>query len=197
MKNGLLIWNVVLSLVAGLLLFLQFGPKKSKTGKGNIPTTDTITGNQFRMAYFEMDSVEANFNAVKDVKAEISAKEIEYSNSLNHLDQVYKNKFNEYASKSSMTDEEKEAAQVDLNKLGESLKSQKQDIDQKYQDFVMRKNLDVKKKIEDYLKVYNKEKNFSYIISYEQGLFYFKDTAYNITSDVIKGLNDYYKQTKK
>jgi outer membrane protein len=197
MKNGLLIWNVILSLVAGLLLFLQFGPKKSSTKVEKIPTKDTITNNQFRMAYFEMDSVETNFNVVKDVKAEINAKEVEYNNSLNQLDQVYKNKYNEYARKVSMTPEETESAQGVLKQLGESLENQKQELTEKYKDFVTRKNLDIKKKIEDYLKIYNKEKNFSYIISYEQGLFYFKDTAYNITSDVIKGLNEFYRQVKK
>jgi outer membrane protein len=196
MKKELLIWNVVLTLAAGYLLFLQFGSKKNTATAVKSSGSDTTT-NKFRMAYFEMDSVEANFNAVKDVKAEINVKDIEYNNSLNQLDQTYKNKFNEYASKNSMTPEETEAAQNVLKQLGETLKGQKQDLDQKYQDFVMRKNLDVKKKIEEYLKVYNKEKNYSYIISYEQGLFYFKDTAYNITADVIKGLNEYYKQVKK
>jgi outer membrane protein len=83
-----------------------------------------------------------------------------------------------------------------LRELGESLKGQKQDIDQKYQEFLMRKNLDIKKKIEDYLKEYNKTRNYSYIISYEQGLFYFRDTAYNITADIIKGLNEFYKPGK-
>jgi outer membrane protein len=197
MKNGLLIWNVILSLVAGLLLFLQLGPKKSNTKVEKIPTKDTVTNNQFRMAYFEMDSVETNFNVVKDVKAEINAKEVEYNNSLNQLDQVYKNKYNEYARKVSMTPEETESAQGVLKQLGESLENQKQELTEKYKDFVTRKNLDIKKKIEDYLKIFNKEKNFSYIISYEQGLFYFKDTAFNITSDVIKGLNEFYKQVKK
>lgn len=197
MKNGLLIWNVVLSLVAAYLLFLQFGPKKGGLGAGKKPGKDVTGGNPFRMAYFEMDSVEANFNIVKDVKAEINAKDIDYNNSLSRLDQAYRDKYNEYASKSSMTQEETDAAQNVLKQLGESLKTQKQELDQKYQDFVMRKNLDVKKKIEDYLKVYNMDKNYSYIISYEQGLFYFKDTAYNITADVIKGLNEYYNQLKK
>lgn len=196
MKNGLLIWNVILSLVAAILLFFQFGPKKNSTGTGKILAKDSTAGNQFRMAYFEMDSVESNFNVVKDVKAEINTKGIEYTNSLNLLDQEYKNRFNELSSQ-QLTPEQTEAAQNELRQLAEKLKNQKQDLDQKYQDFLMRKNLDIKKKIEDYLKVYNKEKNYSYIISYEQGLFYFKDTAYNITGDIIKGLNDYYKPVKK
>ena len=197
MKNGMLIWNVVLSLVAGVLLFLQFGPKKNNNGTDKKLPNDTTASNQFRIAYFEMDSVEANFNAVKDVKAEISAKETEYSNSLNQLDQIYKNKFNEYASKSSMTQEETEAAQNVLKNLGESLKGQKQELDLKYQDFIMRKNLDIKKKIEDYIKDFNKTKNYSFIVTDDTGLFYFKDSVYNITSEVIKGLNELYKPQKK
>ena len=196
MKNGLLIWNIVLSLVAGFLLFLQFGPKKNNTGNTKSSITDTAVNRQFRIAYFDMDSVEANFNLVKDVKAEINAKDIEYNNGLNQLDEQYRKKYNEFSSKQSMTSEEQEAAQNTLRDLGESLKGQKQDLDQKYQEFVMRKNLEVKKKIEEYLKEYNKTRNYSYIISYEQGLFYFKDTAYNITGDVIKGLNEYYKPGK-
>ena len=198
MKNGLLIWNIVLTLVAGLLLFLQFGKKKTQAGTNKITVTDTSANRQFRIAYFEMDSVEANFNLVKDVKAEISAKDNEYSSGLNQLDEVYKKRFNELSSKqSTMTQEQLEAAQIELRDLGEKLKGQKQGLDQQYQEFVMRKNLEIKKKIEDYLKEYNKNKNYSYIISYEQGLFYFKDTAYNITGEVIKGLNEYYKPVKK
>lgn len=197
MKNGMLIWNVVLSLVAGVLLFLQFGPKKNNSGTDKKQPNDTTASNHFRIAYFEMDSVEANFNAVKDVKAEISAKETEYSNSLNQLDQIYKNKYNEYASKSSMTQEETEAAQNVLKNLGESLKGQKQELDLKYQDFIMRKNLDIKKKIEDYIKEFNKTKNYSFIVTDDTGLFYFKDSVYNITSEVIKGLNELYKSPKK
>ena len=197
MKNGLFIWNVILSLVAGILLFLQFAPGKKNRNSGKVTVKDSTAGNQFRIAYFEMDSVEANFNAVKDVKAEITAKENEYSNSLNQLDQIYKNKFNEYASKPNMTQEETEAAQNVLKQLGESLKSQKQDLDQKYQDFIMRKNLDIKKKIEDYIKEYNKTRNYSFIVTDDTGLFYFKDSVYNITAEVVKGLNENYKSQKK
>jgi outer membrane protein len=77
------------------------------------------------------------------------------------------------------------------------MKNRKQSLDQEYSDFVMRRMKDVKTKIEDFLKEYNKEKNYSYIVSYEQGLFYYKDSVYNITADVIKGLNGIYKPGSK
>ena len=196
MKNGLFIWNVILSIVAGVLLFLQFGTKKKNSTGVTKSLSDTSVSKEFRIAYFEMDSLEANFNLVKDVKAEISAKETAYTNSVNQLDEVYKRKFNEL-NKENMTAEQVQAAELILRQLSESLKAQRQDLDQKFQEFVMLKNLDVKKKIEVYMKEYNKNKNYSYIISYEPGLFYYRDTAYNITADLVRGLNDYYKQVKK
>jgi outer membrane protein len=60
----------------------------------------------------------------------------------------------------------------------------------------MRKMRDVKSRIEDYLKEYNAQKGYSYIVAYEPGLFYYKDTAYNITPDIIKGLNQRYIKKK-
>lgn len=197
MKNGILIWNVILSLVAGLLLYLQFGPKKNKTDTSKPVAVDTSVSKQFRIAYFEMDSVEANFNLVKDVNAEISAKETEYLNNKNQLDDAYMRKFKEFSAReSTMNAEEKESAQNTLSELSEKIKVQKQDLEQDYNQFVMMKQVDLKKKIKDYLKEFNKTRNFSYIISYEEGLFYFKDTAYNITAEVIKGLNEYCKPGK-
>ena len=89
-----------------------------------------------------------------------------------------------------------EKEQREIGQLEERLRNMRQELDQQYQDFVMRKNLGVKKKIEEFLTEYNKTKGYSYIVAYEQGLFYFKDTAYNITAEVISGLNDQYKAKK-
>jgi outer membrane protein len=136
---------------------------------------------------------------VKDVKAEISKKDEDYTNSLTQLDYTYRNKIMEYQQKEkagTMVQADYEKAQVELKQLEDRLKNRKQELDQQYQDFVMRKNLGVKKKIEDFLTEYNKSKGYSYIVAYEQGLFYFKDTVYNITSEVIRGLNEEYKSKK-
>ena len=78
MKNGLIIWNVVLTLVAGYLLFNQFSSKKSNSSGIKNSVTDSVVDNgNFRIAYFEMDSLANNFDMVKEVKAELSKKEAE------------------------------------------------------------------------------------------------------------------------
>jgi outer membrane protein len=200
MKNGLLIWNIVLTLVAGYLLFTQLSSKKSSNDPvvKSFSKDSTVYHAPFRIAYLEMDSIENNFQMVKDVQAEIARKEKEYNNDLAKLDFTYKTRYEGYQQKSSsMSKDDYEKAKIDLKQLEDQLKGQKQGLDQDYQEFAMHRQLDLKTTIADFLKEYNKSKDYSYIIVYERDLFYYRDTSYNITPEVIKGLNEMYKNKKK
>jgi outer membrane protein len=200
MKNVLLIWNIVLTAVAGYLLISQPGSKKKEsfTAEKTAARDSSVAGSQpFRIAYFEMDSVENNFQMVKDVKAEINKKEETINMELDRMDRAYKTKINNYQSQAqSMSQAQNEQTTQEIMQMQEQMKAAKQSLDQDYNDFLTRKMKDVKTKIEDFLKEYNKSKYYSYIIVYVQGLFYYRDTAYNITADVIKGLNEMYKGKK-
>jgi outer membrane protein len=200
MKNGLLVWNIVLTVVAGYLLFAHFN-KKSTASKSSINfTKDSLSIHKpFRIAYFEMDSVQNNTALVKDVQTEIEKKEKEFSTQLSQLEYSYQSKIQEYQQKEksgTMTQPDYEKAQADVRQLETRIKNRKQEMDQQYQEFMMRSQLNLKKTIEDFIAEYNKAKQYSYIVAYEQGLFYYKDTIYNITDDVVKGLNDQYKSKK-
>lgn len=92
-----------------------------------------------------------------------------------------------------MTPMQSESATQDLLQMQDQIKNRRQSLNLEYNDLVTRKMSDVRSKIEDFLKVYNKDNKYSYIISYEPGLFYYKDTIYNITKDVVNGLNAMYK----
>ncbi len=200
MKNSLLIWNIALTLAAGYLLISHFTSKKTATStlKGSTTKDTSAAHSPFRIAYFEMDSVENNFMMVKDVKAEINQKEKEYNSDLARLDMTYKNRYEGYQQKaSSMSKEDYDKAKIDLQQLEEQLKGQKQELDQQYQDFVVHRQLTLKTTIADFLKDYNKTTDYSYIFVNAGDLIYYKDTAYNITSDVIRGLNEMYKAKKK
>ncbi|MBN8674219.1 MAG: OmpH family outer membrane protein [Chitinophagales bacterium] len=201
MKNGLLVWNVLLTLVAGYLLYTHFSSeKKAATGEKRETGAAATVNKDFRIAYFEMDSIEANFSMVKDVKAELSRKEETMNAEMERLGRNLQDKYKFYqdqAQSGTLTEAQQQAAGQELKNLDDQMKNRKQSLDQEYSDFVMRRMKDVKTKIEDFLKEYNKEKNYSYIVSYEQGLFYYKDSVYNITADVIKGLNGIYKPGSK
>jgi ribosomal protein RSM22 (predicted rRNA methylase) len=56
---------------------------------------------------------------------------------------------------------------------------------------------EINKKIEEVVIEYNQSKGFSYIISRQAGDFiYYKDSTFNITNDLVKGLNDRYNKEK-
>ena len=199
MKNGLLVWNVLLTIAAGYLLITHFTKKKDSPIARDWKQDSLSVSRPFRLAYFEMDSVQANAYMVKDVQAEIEKREKEYSGQLSQYEAAYRNKLQEYQQKErggTMTQADYEKAQLDLKQLEDRLKGKRQELDQQYQDFVMRSQLNLKKAIEEFISEYNKEKQYTYIVSYEQGLFYYKDTVFNITADLVKGLNQQYKAKK-
>jgi outer membrane protein len=201
MKNGLIVWNVVLTLIAGYLLFTHLGGKKTSTsGNGSAKNDTSSVHTDFRLAYFEMDSVEENFAMVKDIKSELTRKEDAITNELDKLGKDMQQKFNYYQNQAQsglMNQAQQASAEQELKAMEEKLKSRKQALDQEYSNYAMTKMKDIKTKIEDFVREYNSSKNYSYIVAEEPGFFYFKDSTYNITKEVIDGLNNRYKATSK
>ncbi len=200
MKNGLIIWNVILSLVAGFLLVMQFGSKKGSTSGVKKITGDTsVSNNQFRMAYFEMDSVAANFELVKDLKTELTNKEDAMSAEMATRTKALQQKYNYYqnlAQAGNLSEAQSDAASKEMKVMDDEMKSRKQQMDQDYNNYMVTKQNEIKSKIGAFIKEYNKTRNYSYVVSDDPGLFYFQDTAFNITTDVIKGLNEMYTPKK-
>ncbi|WP_132055707.1 OmpH family outer membrane protein [Pseudocnuella soli] len=190
MNRGLLLLNVVLLVLVGMLFYLHFSSGKKETPKAAVSTDAAPAAKEFRIAYFEMDSLEASFSMVKDVKGELARKEEAINTELARLEKTYRDKAAQYQGQAAtMSQVQSEMATRDMMQMQQNMQNRKAALDQEYQDFYMRKMRDVKTRIEDYLKTYNNNKNYSYIFAYEPGLFYFRDTAYNITDDVVRGLN--------
>jgi outer membrane protein len=201
MKNGLLIWNVVLTLLTGYLLITHFGGKSGKGGSGKTAAKDSSVHNSdFRIAYFEMDSVANNFDMVKQVKTELSKKESDNTAEIERMARELQQRYEYYQKKQqdgTLTQADSDNAGAELKKMDDGIKLRKQQLDQDYFDFKTRRENEVKKNIEAFIKKYNEGKNYTYIMSYEPGLFYYRDTALNITADVVKGLNTEYGPAKK
>jgi outer membrane protein len=197
MNRGLLALNIILLLAVAVLFYLHFSSSK----KSDVKVTDTKSAPQnnaiCRIAYFEMDSVESSFKLFKDVKSELGKEEDRMNNEMAHLEKQYRDRITQFQNQApTMTQVQSENANREVIQMQENIKAKKQELDSKYQDLYIRKSREVKTKIEEFLKEYNAEKGFSYIVAFEPSLFYYKDTAYNITGDVVKGLNERYNKKK-
>jgi outer membrane protein len=203
MKNGLIVVNVLLILAVVFLFYKLYHPSGNHVGSA-VSTADhpqaSTDGSGCRIAYFIMDSIENTCDMVKDVKNELNKKETSSMTELSRMDQQMRDKAADYQNKANsnnMSQAEGEQAQQDIMQRQQKIHDRKQVLDQEYQNLYVRLNTDMKKKIEDFLKEYNKSKNYSYIFAYDNGLFFYKDSAFNITGEVVNGLNNMYSKQKK
>ena len=199
MNKGLLALNIVLLPAVAVLFYLFFNNKENRksSGRGNYPP-DSASHKNFKVAYFDMDSIEANFSMFKDMQKEVSKKEDSINTILNSARMNLQSKYKKYQDKgATMTQEEVKDASEELKQMDMAIKNSEMTLNQSFQNFYMNKQQEVITQIKKYCMEFNMDDKYSFIIANEPGLVYYKDTAYNITSGLLKGLNALYDKQKK
>ena len=193
MNNKFLLgFNIVLLILTGILFYLHFS-SDTKTASA-VAVHDTTPAGPFKIAYFDMDSIEKNYDYLKNVKNELKAKENELNAQLNAMKNKYISKVTKFQQEAqSMSQERQGTMQQDLMQEQKVIQNKEQAISSELQDESFKKMQDVNKTIEDFLKEFNRNKEYAYILGYQSGTIYYKDTRYNITDTVLKGLNEKYK----
>lgn len=199
MKNALLIVNGLLVVAVAFLLYKQFNQdKKAKPATvSSDEKKDPDTNQNLVFAYIDTDSIQVKYELAKVVQNEIRRKESAITAEIDRMEKNYKNKLAGYQQKqASMTPEQMEAAGRDVQQTQQQIMEKRQSLTEDFNSFVASKNMSVMKEIKDFLKTFNQDGKYSFIFSYEPGLFYYKDTSFDVTSEVLKGLNAQYKAKK-
>jgi len=198
MNKGLLALNIVLLIGVAILFFLFFTRKDKVTSV--ITRTGTDTAAQWQhtpVAYFDMDSIEANFVLWKKVQAEVVKREAGINDTINQMKMGFQSYYQKLQSQSAnLSPRQKDSLGNELAQMDSEIKNRTAELNQNYQTFFMSKQQEIVTLIKSYCKEFNKDRRFSYIIAREPGLFYYTDTAYNVTSDLLKGLNAFYNKKK-
>lgn len=204
MKNGAIILNVVLLIAVGVLFYFHFNSGKSGAAIQNKPIRKdsivNVSPGSCNIAYFEMDSIEANFEMAKEWKNELEKKEDNINARMNQLNNVYQEKFVSFQQrKPSMNNAQAEAAANELGQLEESIKNTKANLDQDYKTYYVQKQQEILSMIRKFCSEYNKDNRYALIISDEPGIVFYKDSSFDITTDLLNGLNKMYgkKKTEK
>lgn len=199
MKQLSLVLSIVATLLSGFLVIKQFSKPDQKTAPAAQGETPAATGDhQFRIAYFDIDSLQNKYNFFKDALAQLKVKEEAMNNELATLERSYQKKITEWQQKgSTMSQSEADAVQREYAQMQQNYQQRRVTLEQQLESLKMDYKKNIKTKIEDYLKDFNKDNKYSYIISYEPELIFYKDTIYNITDQLIKGLNEAYQKKDK
>ena len=199
MNKGLLTLNIVLLICVGVLFFLFFTRKDNAT---SVPPnrTDPDTASKWQhtpVAYFDMDSIEANFVLWKQVQAEVVKTEAGINDTINQMRNGFQSYYQKLQAQSAnLSPRQKDSLGNELAQMDAEIKNRTAELNQKYQTYFMTRQQEIVTKIKNYCKEFNKDKKYSYIIAREPGLFYYTDTAYNVTSELLKGLNAFYSKKK-
>ena len=183
-------------LLTGVLFYVIYHKPQTPAVADASNANSGQKSNNFRLAYFNLDSLESRYQYFKDVLDQVKGKENEMNAELSALEKSYQKKITEWQKKApTMSQTESQEAQQEYGQMQQNYQMRKQTL----QESLMKHNedlkADIRKKIEDYLKEYNKAKGYNYIISYEANSFiYIRDTANNITDDLVAGLNASYKK---
>ena len=196
MKNASLILNIALLILVGVLFYLHFSSSKQKPKVQSAQTASVPSDKSFRIGYFEWDSITNRFDLFKEMQSEINGKEDANEREKMRMRQQYQSRYNSFAQK-EMSQVESEVAAREMKNLEVDITNKMQRMDQDLSEYTVRKQKEVKSKIEDFLKEYTKSNSYSFIFANEPGLIFYRDTTYNITEDLISGLNQKYPVTKK
>ncbi|HVZ98657.1 MAG TPA: OmpH family outer membrane protein [Chitinophagaceae bacterium] len=198
MKNVLLLFNFLLLCLVGYLYYLHFKNIKVEKRESDPVAKSVDTNERFKIAYIDLDSLQNNYSYYKKLKADFEQKQSAANDEITALQKKYQARAMQLQQKgASMTQAEQEAAMQEISKMQQDLQEKKQEIDNELYNQNSKMKDDILHRLEDFLKQYNKDGAYSYIFSYEPGFMFYKDSALNITSDVIAGLNKAYAENKK
>lgn len=201
MKNFLPVVTAILAVLVGVLFYLHF-KNHSQIDKisNTVKARDTMANKPLKIAYVDLDSIQEKYDYYREKMTEFEKKKESADRDLNSSFQKIENERVAFVQRgNNITQVEAEAFQRDYTRKMQNLESQKRNMEAQIQEQGIKTMDELRKKINEFLGEYNKTNSYSYIFSYSSGVnvLFYKDTTYNITNEVVAGLNEAYKKVKK
>lgn len=175
-------------------------PKQNDTVASKNETTTTPASDNQKVAYVEIDSIMSQYTYWKDVTKIIKAKEANIQRTLagkQKAIQAAAANFQQNVQANKYTQVQAQQIQASIQKQAQDADALQQRLGAEYQNEVAKYNKALSDSVHNYLKEYNKDKKFAIILAKSGDNILYADPAYNITDDVIKGMNQAYKGMKK
>lgn len=169
--------------------------KKSEGTTAAVPT-------DMKIAYVEVDSIMTQYKFCKDYSLILQKKGQNIQNTLagkqKQLEQAAAN-FQQKLQQNAYTRDQAESIQAGLQKQSADLQALNQRLSNEFQTETDKYNKALRDSIQHFLAGYNKDKKYSLILSKAGDNLLYADKSYDITKDVVAGLNKAYKpiDTKK
>ena len=162
----------------------QSAPKVDAKSEAAQPTSK-----EMKIAYVEVDSIMSQYQFCKDYSMVLQKKGQNIQNTLATKQQQLQ--------AAAANFQQKVQQNAGLQKQNSDLQVLNQRLSTEFQTETERYNNALRDSIQHYLKVYNKDKKYSLILSKAGDNLLYADKALDITNEVIAGLNKAYKPSAK
>ncbi|CAN5452386.1 hypothetical protein BH23BAC1_BH23BAC1_17350 [soil metagenome] len=201
MKNLSLALNIVLFIAVVVLYVLHFSDRGSnvtlETASANTAgTNNNVSAQPLTIAYINSDTLLQNYQYFKDMADQLEEKRKKMEANFTTRAKGLENEIATFQrTAQSMTINQARAAEEDLMKKRENLMKYQETLSQDIMLEENKINNELYNKVSEYLNDYGKKNNYQLVLTYQKGsgVLYAND-GLNITQEVVKGLNDTYKQ---
>ena len=194
-KNILKVLTITAATMAALSSCNQSAPKvdaKSDTPQ-KVPAS-------LKIAYVEVDSIMSQYKFCKDYSLILQRKGQNIKSTLAAKQQQLQaaaTNFQQKMQQNAYTREQAEAINANLQKQNADLQMLDQRLTNEFQNETEKYNNALRDSIQHYLKIYNQDKHYSLILSKAGDNLLYADKAFDITNEVVAGLNKAYKPSAK
>ena len=152
-----------------------------------------------KIAYVEVDSIMSQYKFCKDYSLILQKKGQNIQSTLASKQQALQAaaaNFQQKVQQNAYTREQAEAIQAGLQKQSADLQGLNQRLSNEFQVETEKYNAALRDSLRHFLNEYNKDKKYSLILSKAGDNLLYADKAFDITNDVVAGLNKAYKPIK-
>lgn len=185
-------------LVAVGVLALVTSCTESKKEESSAANEGAATTTMLNIRYIDKDSLIRNYNLAKDLNEVMLRTQANYENAHRQkateiqkfaasIETKYKN--NGYLSEASFN-----ADQQKLQKMQTDAQNYMATLERSIQDEMLQNNIQLNDSVDNFIKEYNKQKGYEIIFSKDATIFI--DPKYDITDEVIRGLNERYNKVE-
>lgn len=189
-------------LTAGLLLGIftacspdkpavQRDPKAAEAGKEGKPGIS--------IAYVNLDSLEAKYEFFKDRKAAFEKTQASMEAEIQRLSKSFQNEvaaFQKKAQSGTLTQSEGQELEQRLAKMQQNVETRSQNLSMELMKEQEKFNNELQAKLDTFLQEYNADEKYDFIFSHVKGTtLLWANEAYDITKEVVDGLNTRYRET--
>lgn len=182
------------ALVASTILFSCKPQTPAEKPTTSVADTSSVANTGLKIAYIYGDTINEHYNFLIDAQAELEGEQ-------SRIDAQMKAKLKKAQARAAelqkqaptMTQEDMQRAQLELQNLDMDMQQQQEKLTADYRKRENELQMEYVSKIDSFLDVYNSDGRYDIILNYQKGgnLLWIKK-GFDITDDVLKGLNDQY-----